>query len=103
MDMFLDYKGSNKKTKKKLKFNKPYWTSDLTKMWKDMRAKEKLYLKSHADKKENTTAHQSFKHARNLFDKSLRSCERKYFRDKALEIDQCNTSYAIEFWQYIKN
>ena len=38
---------------------------------------------------------------RKLFDKLLRSTERKYNRQKALEIEQINTTNPSEFWKQI--
>lgn len=38
------YDWSNK-GRTKLRFHKPYWNDELTDLWKNMRNKEKLYLK----------------------------------------------------------
>ena len=44
-----------------------------------------------------------FFYKRKLFDKLLRSTERKYNRQKAYQIEQINTSNPTEFWKQISS
>ena len=102
MDSFLDYKGSGFQTKKKFKFSKPFWNEELTDYWKNMREYEKEYIKCKGNKRQKTKKLCDFKFARSLFDKKLRYYERSYFRDKALEIEACDSSSPKAFWKHIK-
>ena len=45
MDRYLDTKGASRKTRKYLKFSKPYWDDNLTVLWKNMCKCEKGFLK----------------------------------------------------------
>ena len=98
MDKYLDIKGGSKRVRKKYKHHKPYWNSELTTKWKEMRNKEKAYLRSHTG-----VLLQEFKLARNKFDKSLRYFERQYNKEKVLNIEKCNTNDPKEFWKHIKS
>ena len=44
-----------------------------------------------------------FKTARNIFDKCLRSAERKYRRSLAIDVEHVSTENPKAFWDHIKN
>ena len=102
MDKYLKFTECGPSTKKRWKHSKPYWNEELTELWKSMRNKERTYLKFRGDRRNKALHLNNFKHSRHTFDKKLRSCERKYYYDKATELEQFNTNNPKEFWQQIK-
>ena len=100
MDENIQYKDASKRTKKHYKNHKPFWNDELTAAWKNMSNSEKLYLK---DKSKNYHLREQFILKRKMFDKLLRKTERSYYRKKALDIEELNTSNPTEFWQHIKS
>ena len=66
----------------------------------NMATAEKEYLKARSRK---SYLKDQFYHRRKLFDKLLRKTERSYYRKKALDIEELNTSNPTEFWQHIKS
>ena len=102
MDKYLKFTECGPSTKKRWKHSKPYWNEELTELWKSMRNKERTYLKFRGDRRNKALHLNNFKHSRHIFDKKLRSCECKYYYDKATELEQFNTNNPKEFWQQIK-
>ena len=102
MDTYLDYRGSGNRTKKKCKLSKPYWNDNLTALWREMRNAEKEFLAFKGNKLQRGKLLSNFKNARNMFDKRLRYYERSYFRDKALEIEKCDSRNPKAFWDHVK-
>lgn len=102
MDEYLQFSECGRNTKKRWKHSKPYWNEELSELWKSMRNKEKTYLKFRGNRRDKASHLQKFKDSRHNFDKKLRSCERKYYYNKAVEIENLNTSNPKEFWQQIK-
>lgn len=61
------------KGRKKLSFHKPYWNDELTDLWKNMRNKEKPYLKCESkDKDIKRVLRHDCKVAQNTLDKRIR-------------------------------
>ena len=46
MDKYLEYNSVNYHVKKRLRIHKPFWDQELTELWKTMKDKNKLYIKS---------------------------------------------------------
>ena len=90
MDCHLEVKTVfNKRVRKRLKVNKPFWDEELTTLWKKMRGSEKNFISCKSfsgNLRKNLRG--NFKHAMNKFDKMLRNKERKYNREQILQIDQ---------------
>ena len=91
MDGHIMYKQSSKFAKKHFKNHKPFWNDELTTSWKNMAQAEKDYLKFKNTSRRNNL-HDQFLINRKCFDKLLRQTERSYYRKKAMEIEQVNTS-----------
>ena len=102
MDEHIMYKNASKKSRKHFKNHKPFWNNDLFISWKNMVQAEKEYLKFKNTPQRNLL-YEHFLTRRKLFDKLLRKTERSYYRKKAMEIEDINTSNPIEFWKCIKN
>lgn len=102
MDEFFSC-GNTKVSKKKLKFNKPYWNETLSNLWRDMHLSEKNYLNACKKRLRYTNEFRNtFIHKRDLFDKALRKYERQYKRAKIENIDNINSTNPREFWKQIK-
>ena len=102
MDEYIDYKYVSNKSRKRLKFQKPFWNDHLTSTWKDMTTAEKLFRKSKHTPR-STFLRSVFLEKQKCFDKLLRQYERKYNRQKAIEIEDVNTSNPTEFWKHINS
>ena len=92
-----------KKSRKHYKNHKPFWNTDLTNAWKTMVDAEKSYTRSKHNSELSRNLRKEFISKRKIFDKLLRNTERKYYRDKALEIEAINTSNPTEFWKYVNS
>ncbi len=101
LDEYLLVNNVKKKSMKKCRVNKPYWNDDLTKLWKIMCEKEKLFVIFNGKKSEKSFLHNEYKTAMRSFDKKLRQCERLYNFNKGLELESCSTKDPNEFWNYI--
>ena len=60
-DKYLDYVSSSHKTRKMFKNHKPFWTSELTNLWKEMKESEKLFVKCGTSHSRRNKYYQSFK------------------------------------------
>ena len=85
----------------KKKDYKPYWTQDLTRLWRDMVKSEKGFLKCPKNWTNRSDLRECFKQKQFLFDKALCNAERAYNRRFADEIEELNTSDPQMFWSYI--
>ena len=103
MDKHLDYKCQSKSLRKKFKSYKPFWNSELTKLWKDMCSKERAVRCVKNNSQYKKTLRSKFISARKTFDKSLRYYERQYNRNIIANIEDVSTSNPREFWQKLKN
>ena len=102
MDKHLECIRISVGTKKKFKHNKPYWTNELTDVWKLMKSAEKRFLKCKGPRKLKTYCRKLFIDARNDFDKLLRKTERNYRRQVIETIDEICTTNPREFWACLK-
>ena len=102
MDKYLDYTDSSKRSKKRLKSSKPFWNSELTLLWKNMKDKEKELRKYRGCNKAKNKLHNEYKISQAKFDKCLRNTERNYFRAFGNDIEAINTRNPKEFWNKIK-
>ena len=103
MDTHIEYKQASKRSRKHYKNHKPFWTDDLTYAWKSMSEAEKLYIKSKQKSPLARSLYHDFIYKRKIFDRLLRNTERTYYRKKAEEIEQINTSNPTEFWNHIES
>ena len=89
MDALLNYKDIGPTAlKKKKHMGKPWWDDNLQKLWNNVRSSERFYLKFHGCRRERVRLKSVFTDNRNIFDRHLRQCERRYRaaqRDKLLE------------------
>ena len=87
--------------RKKIKNYKPYWTQDLTRLWRDMIKSEKEFLKGPKTSTNRSVLRACFQQKQFVFDKALRNAERAHNRRFADEIEERNTSDPQMFWGYI--
>ena len=95
---FNVHKVANKAAKR---CRKPFWNSELKNLWQDLCRKEKVYLKSRGNNR-NVLKHE-FRIAQKLFDKTYRQAERKFNRERILELENLTTTDPNKFWQCIKD
>ena len=103
MDAHIEYRSASKRSRKHYKNHKPFWNADLTNAWKIMVKAEKLYISNPRNTDKYKNLRTDYLSKRKIFDKLLRNTERKYNRDKALEIESINTSNPTEFWKYVNS
>ena len=94
---------TTKKTRKRYKFNKPYWNDSLTNLWKVMRDREHKFLKFKGSRSVKTALHGQYKNARYRFDKLLHQSERSYRQAVAEDIESTSTGNPTDFWEKIKH
>ena len=102
MDSHLPKRTGNDKLKKGFRPHKPYWTEELTSLWKAAHSKELVVRKNKCNGKAKKLAQANFKEARNVFDRKLRQAERKYRREQIIKIETLNTNNPREFWKEIR-
>ena len=103
MDSHIEYRFASKHSRKQYKNHKPYWNLELSNSWKTMVKAEKLFISSKQNSDLAKKLRNEYLLKRKIFDKLLRTTERKYYRDKALEIESINTSNPTEFWKYVNS
>ena len=82
---------------------KPWWDDNLQNLWNNVRSSERIYLKFNGCRRERVRLKSRFIKDRNIFDRLLRQCERRYRasqRDKFLETLTDNPKV---FWDEIRN
>ena len=92
-----------KQTRKRYKQFKPYWDENLENLWQNVRRAEKAFLNCHDNRYSKTRLRNDFKSAKNIFDKQLRSAERKYKRSLSIDVEAVCTDNPKSFWEHIKN
>ena len=103
MDKYLNYRDfTGQNIGKRLKISKPYWNDDLSRLWKDMSMKEKLFLKTRENRRSINIKRLEFKEARTKFDKQLRYYQRQYRKQKIDELDKICIDDTRKFWEHIK-
>ena len=93
MEEYVPYTDLSKQDSKCLKYFKPYWDDKLQSCWKTFYAEKS---------KKNCNANLVIV-LRNKFDKMLRQKERKYLKNKAVEIECADTKNPNRFWNYIRS
>ena len=94
---------SKKVTKKKLKFHKPYWNSELSLLWRDMKQAETEFIKCHGSRILKNSLKQTFYGKRQKFNKSLRRTEHSYNKDFISDLETLTLKNAKDFWNKIKS
>ena len=103
METHLKFRECSKKSKQNFKHTKPYWTDTLTKLWKSMNEKERLYIKCKDRYREKQIKKNDFLIARKEFDKTLRYSERQYNKQFLGKLEVMNTNNPKDFWRNIKH
>ena len=92
------------KTRKQFKVSKPYWTAELTEMWKEMNKNEREYVKCKSPYKVVKNAlKEKFTSSRRIFDKELRKSARQYNYTKLSDLENIASDNPNMFWNKIKN
>ena len=86
-----------KNTKRK---SKPFWNSELTQLWEQVKIRERDYFRAPQENK--TFARQNFQEARNVFDRVYRRQERIYNRAKLNELEINVNKNPNDFWKMLK-
>ena len=68
-------------------------------MWNEVCKEEKNMIQSNGVARKH--ARQAFKHKRKIFDKEVQRSNRKYVKEKQIEIEQLASSDQQEFWEKI--
>ena len=102
MDRYLKILNMGPQSKKRVKFSKPYWNNHLAELRKTLKIKEHKYTKSKKNLINRSIYLGEFKVAGHQFDKTLRKYERKYYQDKAINIENLNKNNPRVFWDAIK-
>ena len=99
MDNKLDHHdiGCHKPPRSKYRC-RPYWNEHLSRLWREARDSEKLYLKS-SSRSLKRELRQVFKTKRGVFDKTLRKQERLFISEQRNFIDNYDPK---NFWNFIK-
>ena len=84
------YNTSNNKKKKRL--SKPWWNEALSIAWRAFVQAERNFLKKKQSSADKQLLHKHYKHHLKVFDKLYRKVKRKYFSNKAKNIEQMETT-----------
>ena len=100
MDRCLNYSDATQKVRKKFKYFKPYWTPELTELWKVMRDKENIFHNYEGHNRSyRQNLYQDYICSQRYFDKALRKANRLYKRGLCLELDEININNPAVFWK----
>ena len=102
MNDSIPYKDILCRERKMFRTFKPYWTQELTELWKEMVKSRKAFEKFKGDKRSQNILRTCYKDKRSLFDKRLRQAERKYKRGQMIEIESVCTDSPNTFWNHLK-
>lgn len=91
------------KGNKRVRHHKPYWTDELTTVWRKMVLAEKLFNKCKGPYNIKTRLKLDYINARGTFDKLLRKSERAYNQKLISDIEEVCTNNPKEFWKHIQN
>ena len=96
----------NKKQNKLLRKSQPFWNEDLETHWKKTCQLEKNYLnfkvKSIFDHQKKSQLRSDFKNGQKIFDKLFRQAERKYKKQKNLELERIAKENQTDMWAKLK-
>ena len=94
---------ATRRTSKRFKNRKPYWSDELQHLWDTMRIKENDFLKCQDNNQLRKRLRMDYTSARNSFDKALKHSERAYRKLQAIEIEEMSTTNPTEFWRKIQH
>ena len=80
---------------------KPYWDSELEKLWTEMKILEKQFLRCR-NKSNKLQMRENYTYQRSKFDKLLRLKERKFNTNKLQEIEYNSKHSPNEFWKAVQ-
>ena len=92
-------KTSNRNSRKR---SKPYWDQNLSKMWANVKVKERFFRKCTSTVQEKSKARLEFQLERSMFDKLLRTKARQYNVNKIKELESLVKCNYKEFWCKVK-
>jgi exonuclease III len=98
----IPYKDITNKEKKQFRNFKPYWTEELSTLWKSMVKSRKEYERYTGNKHTLHKKRLEYKDKRNTFDKRLRQEERKFKRGQMLEIESLESENPTAFWEKVQ-
>ena len=102
MSNFLKEIRKSPSSGKKARFTKrPYWSEELSLLWKTYHEAEKYYLSLQNGHVELSLARTKFIEAQNEFNKTLKKCKRSHQRKQVYDIEEANVNDPIEFWNSI--
>ncbi len=94
------YHNTHRKARKRLKrCNPPFWNDELKELSSNLCTKENSFINARGH--DRNIIRQEFEIAQNLFDRVYRRLERKYDKDKIIEIENISTSDPKQFWKAI--
>ena len=103
LDQYLCLPQCTSGTRKRYKYNKPFWNEELTILWKTMRNSKNTWTKCQGSEGLKRCLHNKFKLNQNIFDKRLKQIERNFNKQQIPNIDELNTKDHKEFWNKIKH
>ena len=100
------YKSNNKKQKKLFRKSQAFWNPELEDLWRATSWAEKEFLafkvESPADNFNKNQLRQKYKNAQKLFDKKFRQTERKYKKQKIIELENYAKFDPTKMWSNLK-
>ena len=81
---------------------KPWWDDHLQNLWNNVRSSKRIYLKFNGCRRERVRLKSRFINDRNIFDRLLRQCERRYRASQRDKLLQRQTDPKV-FWDEIRN
>ena len=102
MDKFLKEVKKAPASGKRVKHTKkPYWSEDLSMLWKHYHTCEKVYLSTPSNSRQLGNIREDFISAQNVFSKALKKAKRAFQRQQVYNLEKSNTSDPVEFWNSI--
>ena len=98
IDKNVNKSGMSKTVNRK---RKSFWDIELTKIWNNMKLKEKEFIRFSGNYKDKSKYRQNYLLARSEFDKMLRKKERIHNNDTLLAIEYSSKNNPKEFWNKI--
>ena len=106
MDSHLVKRGNGKQSRTKYNGtyieNKPYWTDELTKLWKEMKLKESQFLTCVGLKNEKHQLRKEFQSKQWLFDRRLKQCKHTFAQAQQSMLIKSRMQDSKQFWMSIK-
>ena len=99
IERYIPYSLENSKKKLRKCISKPWWNSNLDKLWKDAVAAEKLYIGYHGNRQRKHNLRMIYKDKINMFDKQYSKAKRSFKQKEAINIQNFLTTNPREFWK----